>query len=740
MRANTTARLRSAFRVRVFAAALCAMSATASATRIFAPADGIGTAGDSMGSAVALSGDTAAVGIPQGVMTAHAAPGVIAIFRNVAGTWQREAFLGPGFPPVFALQQDMLIVGGARVTTFVRNGTTWSQHDLLDTPGSSVALSGETLLVSGSPASVYIRSNGAWTLQATLAGDQPGESIGSVALNGDTAAIVGYTESFGFVEAYVHFYHRAGITWTLESTISAGQGLEGPPQVLIAISGETALVDSVAYVRDQGTWSQQGILDPLVPYTLGSIAIDGDRAIIGSPTDSIPGVNQAGTAYVFERSGGTWSRTDHVADPDATYGAGFGTSVALEGDTMVAGSPGATTAAGQAGYASVTDLGTSPATKVATLDAGNAHANELFGTSIGASGSTLVAAAPQADIIQYVPHGAAYVFGLRSDGWTLEAELRPPTSTIYEFATSVAASADMVVVGAPLDGATGSAFLYARGDGTWPEAARLAPDDDGTFHAFGQAVVFDGDRIGVGAPRGNGTVYLYTGAGSSWPEETQLVPSISRDGDFFGNSLSLAGDTIVVGAPYADDGIEIAAGLAFVFVDSGSGWAEQAVLHLPTPIAGTGFGTSVATRGDTALIGTNYLSSGPQHVYVFQRSGTTWSLETTLDFGSSAAQNYVGAVAISPDESKIAVGVPTTQYPGAGHVFTLVRSGGSWALDKIYVDDGPGNPGGVDGFGAALAFLDESFLVGAPQDGAGGAVYQYSFGDAIFASGFDPVP
>jgi hypothetical protein len=459
---------------------------------------------------------------------------------------------------------------------------------------------------------------------------------------------------------------------------------------------------------------------------------------VGVPSDNIPGVSGAGTAYQFERTSGTWSRTDRLYDPGATRDAAFGTSVALVGDTVVAGSPGAVTAAGQAGYASVIDLATSPATDVATLDAGNAHANERFGSSFGASGSTLVVAAPNADVVEYSPQGAAYVFGLTPNGWSLEAELPVPDTASYGFATSAAASTDTVVVGSPADNLTGAAFVYTRGDGTWPEAARLAPDDSNT-DAFGQVVAFDGNRIAVGAPRGSGKVYLYTGSGTAWPEEAQLVPSVGGDGDFFGNSLSLAGDTIVVGAPYEDDGIEIDAGLAFVFVNSGSGWAEQAVLHSPTPIAGTGFGTSIATRGDTALIGTNYLSSGPQHVYVFQRSGTAWSLETTLDFGSSAAQNYVGAVAISPDESKIAVGVPT-QYPGAGHVFTLVRSGGSWALDKIYVDDGPGNPGGPDDFGAALVFLDESVLVGAPQDGAGGAVYQYSFGDAIFAAGFDPVP
>lgn len=741
MRANTMARLRGVLLMTAFAAVLSAASVAAAANRIFVPPDGIGTSGDWMGMAVALSGDTAAVGIPQGRMTPLAAPGAIAIFRNVGGTWQREAFLGPGLPSVFALQQDMLVVGGSGVTTFLRSGTTWSQHDSLGTPASSVAASGDTLLIANNSAGVYTRNDDAWTPQATLTGDQAGESIFAVALDGDIAAIVGFTHVFTVSEAYVHFYHRSGENWTLESTIDAGGGL-GQPTVLIAVSNDTVLVGTSqvdAYVRDQGNWSLQGTLDPLVSYVPGSVAIDGDRAVVGAPNDNIPGVTAAGTAYVFERSAGTWARTGHLSDPDASYGAAFGSSVALEGDALVAGSLGAITAAGQAGYASVIDLGTSPPSKVATLDDGNAHAKENFGISVGASASTLVAAAPNADIIQYLPQGATYVFGLTSDGWTLEAELLGPATAPYGFGTSAAASTDTIVVGSPADSQTGAAYVYTRGDGTWPEAARLAPDDDGNFDAFGQSVAFDGDRIGIGAPRGHGTVYLYTGSGATWPEETQLVPSISSDGDGFGSSLALAGDTLVVGAPGAPDGIEIAAGLAFVFVNAGAGWVEQAVLESPSPLAGTGFGASVATRGDTALIGTNYSSQTMQHVYLFGRSGATWTLETTLDFDGADTQSYVGSVAISPDESMIAIGMPT-QLPGAGRVLTFIRANGDWVPARTFVDDGPGNPGGVDGFGAALAFLGENILVGAPQDGAGGAVYEYGIGDAIFAAGFDPSP
>jgi hypothetical protein len=387
MRANASDGLCAKAVPAAFVAALSVASMTASASRIFVPGDGIGTSGDAMGTAVALSGDTAAVGIPQGLMTPTAAPGVIAIYRNVAGAWQREAFLGPGLPSAFALQQDMLVVGGAHVTTFLRNGTIWTQEQAtIDASASSIALSAGTLLISGSPATAYTRSSGAWTLQGNLAGDQPNEAIYGVALDGDVAAVLGVATQPTVQLAYVHFYHRSGDTWTLEYTVQAGGGL-GVPTVPIAVSGQTVLVGFAsevdAYVRAQdGSWSLQGALDPLVAYAPGSVAIDGDRAVVGSPSDAVPGFLGAGTAYVFERSAGTWSRTDHFADPNPHYGEGFASSVALAEGTVVVGAPGAITAAGQAGYASVIDVGTSPSSYVATLDAGNAHAHERFGTSL----------------------------------------------------------------------------------------------------------------------------------------------------------------------------------------------------------------------------------------------------------------------------------------------------------------------------------------------------------------------
>jgi hypothetical protein len=312
MSANTLEKLRGMLRIAALAF-LWAASAAAS-DRIFVPGDGIGTSGDTMGAGVALSGDTAAVGIPQGSLTPHAAPGAIAIFRNVAGDWQREAFLGPGLSSAFALQQDMLVAGGPYVATYVRAGTTWSRHDLLDTPASSVALSGDTLLVSGTPAGVYTRVDGAWAAQATRAGDHPDERMASVALAGDVAVVLGYVHPGLHDEAYLHFYHRAGDAWTLESIASLAIS---PDENMLAIGMPTGLPGAgrvLTFVRANGGWTPSRTLVDDGPGNPGgaddfgaALAFFGENVFAGAPLDgaggAVYGFSTGDAIFAVVRSG-----------------------------------------------------------------------------------------------------------------------------------------------------------------------------------------------------------------------------------------------------------------------------------------------------------------------------------------------------------------------------------------------------------------------------------------------------
>jgi hypothetical protein len=115
---------------------------------------------------------------------------------------------------------------------------------------------------------------------------------------------------------------------------------------------------------------------------------------------------------------------------------------------------------------------------------------------------------------------------------------------------------------------------------------------------FGLRVAISGDTMVVGAygedstatgvngPINNndapdsGAAYVFVRTGPNWTQQVYLKASNSGDGDYFGLAVAICGDTIVIGAPYEDGNSDSApnSGAAYVFVRSGTNWAQQAYL------------------------------------------------------------------------------------------------------------------------------------------------------------------
>lgn len=116
----------------------------------------------------------------------------------------------------------------------------------------------------------------------------------------------------------------------------------------VAIDGDTVIVGAAdhnggtgaAYVftRSGSTWSQQQKLEPLdgeAGDRFGtSVAISGETAIVGAPGDDDIDV-QAGAAYAFVRSGGVWSLEEKLLVPGAIADDTIGSDVAIDGDTAI---------------------------------------------------------------------------------------------------------------------------------------------------------------------------------------------------------------------------------------------------------------------------------------------------------------------------------------------------------------------------------------------------------------------
>ena len=428
-------------------------------------------------------------------------------------------------------------------------------------------------------------------------------------------------------------------------------------------SADNAASDAGAayvFVRSGGVWSQQAYLkapNAEAGDEFGaSVAISGDTIVVGTIFESS---NQtsitngstvtdndlasgSGAAYVFVRSGTTWSHQAYLKAPNAEASDFFGASVAISGDTLVVGASGEDSnqtsitngstvtdnnSASSAGAAYVFVRSGGIWSHQAYLKAPNAEAGDLFGDSVGISGDTIVVGAYQEDSSQTSitngatasadnaasDAGAAYVFVRSGTNWSQQAYLKAPNSeTVDKFGRIVAISGDTIVVGAPTE------------------------DSNQTSITNGSNASADNSATDAGA------AYVFVRSGSNWSQQAYLKAANTGADDRFGFGVAISGDTIVVGAHQEDsnqatitngstasaDDSATSAGAAYVFVRSDTSWSQQAYLKAPNAQSGDIFGYRLAISGDTIAIG----------AYVEDSSQTTITNGSTASSDNSAAQ------------------------------------------------------------------------------------------------------
>jgi hypothetical protein len=330
-----------------------------------------------------------------------------------------------------------------------------------------------------------------------------------------------------------------------------------------------------------------------------ALSSDGNTALVGGPYDN--GNAGAGAAWVFTRSGATWTQQGpQLFGTGAVGNANQGYSVALSGDgnTALVGGP-----------ADNDDLG---AVWVFTRS----------GTTWTQQGSKLVGT------------GAA---GLTAQGW------------------SVALSGDgnTALVGSQSEGV----WVFRRSGTTWTQQGSKF---GGAVDGYSAALSSDGNTALVGEPEAGASVF--TRSGTTWSQQgPRLVGTGAVGHAEQGESVALSGDgnTALVGGHVDNSGV----GAAWVFRRSGTTWSQQGPKLVGTGAPGDALqGWSVALSGDgnTALVGGIHANRNKGAVWVFARSGTTWTQQGSRLVGTGAAgdadQGY--GVALSGDGSTALVGGP----------------------------------------------------------------------------------
>jgi hypothetical protein len=337
---------------------------------------------------------------------------------------------------------------------------------------------------------------------------------------------------------------------------------------------------------------------------------------------------------------------------------------------------------------------------------------DQFGSSVAVSHDTLVVGG-NGDGATARP-GSAQIFVRGATGWEPQAQLVVPglPTTVYAyFGDASAIDGDTVVVGAKLQGNRGSAYVFVRSGTSWTFQAELVPTPyDGALRDYGQAVAVRGDTAVVSSRRSG--AYVFTRVGSSWSQQANLDCA-------FG--VALAGDTIVCGERPA---LPANPQAAKVYVRAAGSWTLQATLTSTSVGVDDGFGDTVALSGDSAVVGAPWQSSSTGSVYVFVRSGTTWTEQAKLQPVGVLEGDQLGA-AVAVDGDALVAGA-WGQRKLAGGAYFFARSGTTWA-EQARVQ--PRDLVPEDRFGTSVSIDGAIAAVGAPRVAASaGAAYVFSTG------------
>ena len=447
--------------------------------------------------------------------------------------------------------------------------------------------------------------------------------------------------------------------------------VDGDTVVISSLLDDDAGTDSgsvYVFFRSGGTWTQQAKLtasDAAAGDVFGeAIGISGDTVVVGADFNDDAG-DRSGSAYVFVRSGSNWTQQAKLTAGDARLGDLFGRGVDISGDYLVVGASGNDDRGNLAGAAYVFVRSGTTWTQQAKLFASDASPIDRFGnTGVAISGATVIVGSLQDDDAGS-NSGSAYVFVRSGTTWTQEAKLTASDAAAEDaFGALVGISGDTVVVGSVLDDDagtnSGSAYVFVRSGTTWTQEAKLTASDAAAEDAFGALVGISGDTVVVGsvldddAGTNSGSAYVFVRSGTTWTEEAKLTASDAAAGDAFGRP-GIRGDTVIVGAS-GDDDLGTGSGSAYVFVRSGTTWTQEAKLTASDGAAGDRFGVGTGIDGGTLVVGADVAdgaSTDSGAVYMYELNAApevTTPGDQTNDEGDTVS---LAIAATDPDDDAL---------------------------------------------------------------------------------------
>ena len=558
---------------------------------------------DRFGYAVDVDGDFAIVSSPYNKSRGLQSSGAAYIFERSGERWvqQRNRVrirmipIDPdgatGFGTSVAIEGEIAVIGATggvvgdepvgAAYIFARNEPPfWNQHTKLaasdrragDQVGFSVAISGSEV-ITGAPkhSAGGLASGAAYIFQQR----EDATWVETVKLSdGETAS----EDQFGIAVA-----------------IDGNLAISGAQQ-----DDDVAPNAGAAYVfeRSSSLWLQRAKItaDDAQPGDLfgSALALDGETVVIGAlgVDDAGP---ESGAAYVFVREGDEWLQQAKLIGADIGIFDRFGSSVALHENTAVIGAHGKDEAGPDTGAIYIFVRNGTNWTQQAKLTHRNAVQGDRFGFSVAVYGDTVLAGVPLSDATG-PDSGVTYLFNRSGNSWREELVLIPNDIGVGdEFGYAVALTEGAAIIGAPKEDRheedIGAAYIFVQTNTTWVQQAKLAALDGEAGDEFGSAVAMHEDTALVGAWKDNhplgegidpsievdkGSAYSFLREDLSWVQKRRIVAGGTNRSDRFGASVGIRGAFAIVGSA-GNDSAGDNAGSAFIYNPIDLGFRSEEV-------------------------------------------------------------------------------------------------------------------------------------------------------------------
>ena len=534
-------------------------------------------AGDHFGSVLAGDGRTLVVGAPERDNILRGGPNVGAVYVFVADDTQTDAWklqttlLGTGtisgdrFGAAVALDGESIAVGApghdnagaadaGEVYLFRRPSSAWTQTGVATSSTAGQQLGTAVVLTDG------------WLIAGA-----PGAGNGGVRYAARTANTLGAPAAL-ITAPGVSTGLRAGAALCLHD----GRLLLGAPGRNAGTAGKAWLMpaDSAAHPTVEGVTVREFLSPAANEASFGATVLThGARVFVAAPGAG------SGLGRVWQWSLDTPAAAplEMLALSPTVRLRALGTSLAWLGDRLLVGAPLAVAGATECGAVFVSDAG-APLLLRRYLLAHTPRAGQKFGSAVCGDGPLVWAGAPGDDAAGDEA-GAAFAWQDAGSDWTTSANLAPASDANDRLGESVDIDGDFAIIGAPGDEGpgnatdSGTAYILSRRTG-WDVEARLYVTGQSTGDDCGKSVAISGQTVVIGAPgragtnaNGNpvtkvGRAYIFTRVAATaattpaWNLVTTLLPPafVTGGGAEFGESVAIDGDLIFVGAPGAGSG------------------------------------------------------------------------------------------------------------------------------------------------------------------------------------------